>query len=456
MEKYALTFDSKFQSGLLMLLITDYEFMRSVIEDLAPGHFDGSESHVKLFKLVKRLFQSTKKPLTLNIVQNYMLKLSEVNFYSDGDIFGMHSVLDAGKNLLPVELVYIKDNCIDFLKKQNMALAFSKAIDSFEKNDYDTVYSQIGEAYKKSYTLGTDFGLNYSAQLVTDRYSVPPRQGIWSTGFPIFDSYIGGGFGKKECHSFISSTGRGKSAILANLAIKAIEQKKKVVFISLEMSTESMAQRFDSIVSGFSAGELASMPEARIELQRQLDKKLNGLTPLIKEFNRGQLTINGLRNYLDKYVMEYGLPDVVILDWLGCMAMPSGFEKKHEQIGELANQIVNISREYNCTLLNAFQSNRQGSNGDSFGYEVVSASFEALFGMDGVYVLASSGKSMDAGLRTLTVAKNRFGPDSVFVRLQGNKPGEPLTFKFTETVIDDEEESSLLREPDNKSFKKKQ
>lgn len=447
MEKYALTFDSKFQSGALMLLITDYDFLRTIIDDLEPAHWDASESHIKLFKLIKKLFTATKKPLTLGIVNNYILKLHESNFYSDGDVFGMNSVLDAGKNLLPVELVYIKENCIDFLKKQNMALAFNTAITSFEKNDYDTVYSVIGEAYKKTYTLGTDFGLDYSAQTVHERYSIPPRSGIWSTGFPTLDSYIGGGFAKKECHSFISSTGRGKSAILANLAIKAMEQKKKVLFISLEMSTESMAQRFDSIVSGFSSGELATMPEARVELQRQLNKKFNGLTPLIKEFNRGELSVNGLRNYLDKYVMEYGNPDVVILDWLGCMKMPTGFEKKHEQIGELANQIVNISREYNCTLLNAFQSNRQGSSGDSFGYEVVSASFEALFGMDGVYVLASSSKSMDAGLRTLTVAKNRFGPDSVFIRLQGNRPGEPLTFKFVETVLE-EEESSLLKEPE--------
>jgi replicative DNA helicase len=806
MEKYSLPFDAKFQSGLLYLLITDYEFLRSVIDDLEPGHFDAGESHVKLFKLVKKVFMASKKPITMGIINNYILKLKESNFYSEGDVFGLHAVIDAGNSLIPVELAYVKDNCIDFLKKQSMAIAFSKALDSFEKADYDSLYSQIGEAYKKSYTIGTDFGLDYSKQLVTDRYSVPPRSGIWSTGFPTFDGYIGGGFAKKESHSFISATGRGKclgintpilmsdgtikmvqdivvgdklmgpdgksrnvlsttsgksdlykitpvkgdpyivndvhllslkvtgnsnninlvngnkvinnqkepifieaqdfykesktakhclkgwrpeavsfekeytnhiippyilgvwlgdgtstkpnitqmnnevvteytqyansincsivehpdkrseasdwslvsnltthqsntflvglqqlnlinnkhiptsykmssikdrlellaglldtdgslhydgydftqknksiaedvvfiarslglaaymsectksikatgfsgqywrvtisgdcsiipvrltykkasirqqkkdvlrtgisiekagygeyygfeidgdkqfllgdwqvthnTALLCNLAVSALKQRKKTLFITLEMSKEQIAQRFDSIISGFSAGELATMPEARIELQRNLNQRLHGLTPIIKEFNRGQLSVNGLRNYLDKYIMEYGNPDVVILDWLGCMKMPTGIDKKHEAVGQVADEIINMSREYNCTIINAQQSNRSAVGNDSFGYDSVSSSFESLFGQDGVYTLGASDKAKDAGRRTLTIAKNRNGPDSVFVSLQGDLPTKPLTFKFRECILE-EEESTLLKEPGS-TYKKKE
>lgn len=451
MEKYSLPFDAKFQSGLIYLLITDYEFLRSVVDDLEPGHFDAGESHIKLFKLVKKVFAGSRKPLTLSIVQNYVLKLQESKFYSDGDAFGLRAVIDAGKNLIPVELEYVKSNCIDFLKKQSMAIAFSQALDSFEKSDYDALYSQIGDAYKKSYTIGTDFGLDYSKQLVTDRYSIPPRSGIWSTGFPIFDGFIGGGFAKKESHSFISATGRGKTALLCNLAVSALRQKKKTLFITLEMSKEQIAQRFDSIICGFSSGELATMPEARIELQRELNQRLHGISPIIKEFNRGQLSINGLRNYLDKYIMEYGYPDVVVLDWLGCMKMPSGIDKKHEAVGQVADEVINMSREYNCTIINAQQSNRSAVGNDSFGYDSVSSSFESLFGQDGVYTLGASDKAKDAGRRTLTVAKNRNGPDSVFVSLQGDLPTKPLTFKFRECVLE-EEESTLLKEP---AYKKK-
>lgn len=453
-EKYSLPFDAKFQSGLLYLLITDYDFLRSVIDDLEPGHFDAGESHIKLFKLVKKVFTASKKPITMGIINNYILKLQEGKFYSEGDVFGLHAVIDAGNSLIPVELAYVKDNCIDFLKKQSMAIAFSKALDSFEKADYDGLYSQIGEAYKKSYSIGTDFGLDYSKQLVTDRYSTPPRSGIWSTGFPMFDSYIGGGFAKRESHSFISATGRGKTALLCNLAVSALRQRKKTLFITLEMSKEQIAQRFDSIISGFSAGELATMPEARIELQRNLNQRLNGLSPVIKEFNRGQLSINGLRNYLDKYTMEYGNPEVIILDWLGCMKMPTGIDKKHEAVGQVADEVINMSREYNCTIINAQQSNRSAVGNDSFGYDSVSSSFESLFGQDGVYTLGASDKAKDAGRRTLTIAKNRNGPDSVFVSLQGDLPTKPLTFKFRECILE-EEESTLLKEPGS-SYKKKE
>ena len=443
-EKYSLPFNSQFQSGLIYLLISDYEFLRAIIEDLEAAHFDASEAHIKLFKLVKKLFTASKKPLTLNIVQNFILKLQEGKFYSDGDVFGLRAVIDAGSNLVPVELNYIKENCIDFLKKQSMALAFSGALDSFEKNDYDGLYTLIGDAYKKSYTIGTDFGLNYASSLVHDRYSAPPRAGIWSTGFERLDSYIGGGFAKKECYSIIAATGKGKTSLLANFMVSALKQKKKSLFISLEMTKEQIAQRCDSIISGFSAGELATTPEYRVELQKQLNEKLHGITPLIKEFNRGQLSINGLRNYLDKYVMEYGNPEVVIFDWIGAMKLPSA-DKKHEALGIAADELVNMSREYNCTIINASQTNRSAVGNDSFGMDAISNSFESLFGMDCVMTLGASDKASDAGRRTLTLVKNRFGNDSLFVSLIGDLPGQPLTFKFRECVLE-EEESVLLKQ----------
>jgi replicative DNA helicase len=799
MEITTLPFDGKFQSGLLYLLITDYEFLRNSIEDLNQKHFDAGETHIKLFKLIKLVFEKTKKPLSLNIIKNSILQLQLRGTYSEGDAFGMTNILDAGKLMTPSEYEFIRENCYNFLKKQTMALAYAESLTYYEKGDYDELYSIIGKAYKKSFGIETSLGTNYLNDSVHDRYSEPPRTGIWSTGFERLDSFIDGGMAKKECYTILAPTGRGKcnrintlvimsdgtikkvqdvvvgdklmgpdgkgrnvlsitsgeddmytitptkgdpytvnsvhllslkattskdtlyladgqcikpgekkpifieaqhffnsnktvkhclkgwrpeavsfenesldhpippyilgiwlgdgtsanseitqldnavakefieysksigspcvkqntnskafifkipnypkrnkfssclrelgllnnkhipnsykmttqearlellaglldtdgslhysgydfvqnnkqlaedvvfiarslgfaanisecekgikstgftgtyyrvtisgdcdripvrlsykkakprkqkknhlltgitiekagrdkyygfeldgdkqyllgdwqvthnTSLLCNFAVSAIKQKLKVLFITLEMSERQICQRFDAIISGFSPSELASLPEARVELQRRITEDLYGSMPFVKGFDRGKLTVAGLKTYLERFSMENGTPEVVILDWFGCLKLPTNTEKKHEALAEVADEIINMSREFNCSILGAHQTNRGAVGSDIFGYDKVSESFSSLFGMDAVFALGASDKAKDAGKRTLSIAKNRMGPDSVYVNLMGNKPNEPLTFKFTE-VPSEEEETSLLY-PDSESDK---
>jgi len=209
------------------------------------------------------------------------------------------------------------------------------------------------------------------------------------------------------------------------------------------MSERQISQRFDSILSGFSPTELANLPEARVELQKKILTQLHGSHPIIKGFDRGRLTLEGFHTYLERYCMEFGFPDVVILDWVGCLKMPADIEKKHEALAELADGIINMSREFNCTMITAHQSNRSAVGNDIFGYASISESFSSLFGMDLVLTLGASDKAKDAGRRVLSIAKNRFGPDSVFITLQGSKATESLTFRFNE-VPNEEEEAELL------------
>jgi hypothetical protein len=454
MTDRTLPFDSKFQGGLLYLLTSDYDFLRNIINDFQAKYLDAGEAHIKLFKLIQMVWLKTKKPLTVNIIKNSIKALQDKGVYSDGDSFGMNNILDNGKLLAPSEQDYIKSNAYEFLKHQSMALAFAEGIDFYEKKDYDTVYSIMTKAYKKTFGIENSLGLDYINEPIHDKYNEPPRQGIWSTGFDGLNKFLeGGGFAKKECYTILSSTGRGKTAMLCNFAIAALKQGLKVLFVTLEMSEKQISQRFDAILSGFSPTELATMPEARVELSKQLATKLANCKPIIKGFDRGRLTLDGFHSYLERYCMEMGLPDVVILDWVGCLKMPSNVEKKHEALAELADGIINMSREFNCTILTAHQTNRSAVGSDIYGYDAISESFSSLFGMDVVLTLGASDKAKDAGRRVLSIAKNRFGPDSVFITLQGSKATESLNFRFRE-VPNEEEEAELLC-PERKNAKEK-
>ena len=449
-------FNAAYQSGLLYCLIKDFDFLKSVIEDLQPALLDAGESHIKLLKIIKNSYKQTKRILTVELIKNNILNMRKANILSDGDVFGINSIIDSGKLLTESDYFYIKEKCYDFLKKQTMALAFSKSIDAFEKCDYDTVYSIMGEAYKKNFGKEFNIGIDYSNSPVVDRYLEPARRGLWQTGFPTLDKYLGGGLAKKECVTIISSTGRGKTALLCNLAVNAAKQKKKTIFVTLEMSELQIAQRFDSIISGFSSNELNTLSDAKVSLQRRIDTIFNGnISQLlsIKGFDRGTLSLGNLEIYLEKYCNEYGSPDNIICDWLGCFKLSSGMDKKYEALAEVGDGLVNMSRKFDCTLLTSHQSNRSAAGADTFSYNAISESFSSIFGFDIVLGLGSSEKAMDAGKRTLTIQKNRFGCDSVNVKLAGNRPDEPLTFKFVEAPPEEDEEE-LLKQEDQEENKK--
>lgn len=438
----SLSFDSRFQAGLLCLLMTDSDFFSLVIEDLEPQHFSAGEGYIKLFKVVKNRYKKARQHPTLKTVKNLLIGLKDTGHFSDPELYGLNSILEMGQTLVHSEYEFVKEHVFDFLRKQTVALAFAKSIEYFDKNDYDQMYDIMNKAYRKSYGVGESLGIEYLTSSVAERYMESPRIGVWSTGYERFDAYQGGGFAEKECYSVLSSTGRGKTALLCNFAVASLRAKRRTLFVTLEMPERVIQQRSDSIMLGFSATEISENPELQVDLDRMI-KKLKAPNFTVKEFQRGAITTQQLENYLDRYCDEIGKPDTLIVDWLGCFKFPVTREsKKHELMGEAADHLVNMSRKYTCSLITAHQTNRGAVGNDEFGYDSVSESFASLFGMDGVFGLGASDKAKDAGKRTLKILKNRNGPDSVFVKLQGDLPSKPLTFKFAE--LDEEEEKDLL------------
>lgn len=437
-----LPFNKKFQAGLIAQLILDYDFFRNISDDLSPQYLDAGQSHIKLLRVVKAVALQLKKPLTVEIVRNNILKLHRAQVLTEPEFEGVNAVLDLGLSLTPSENAYVKNEAFDFLKKQVVAKAVSDSIAHLQNNNLDTVFQTITDAYKRTFGVGESLGYDYISESVADRYSEPPRSGVWSSGYPALDKFIDGGFAESECYSVISPTGRGKTALLCNFSVQALKCGKNTLFVPLEMSETQISQRQDSILAGFSNTEIAMNREFQLILESHI-AALRGQSA-VKGFQRGALSMNGLRTFLDRFCNERWKPDVLILDWLGCLKLPySRDAKKHELLAEVADDLVNMSREYRMSIITAHQSNRSAVSQDIFDYSAVSESFASLFGLDLVLGLGASNEAKDAGKRTLSILKNRMGPDSVFVKLMGDLPGHPLTFKFNEAVGDEDEADFL-------------
>jgi len=424
-------------------MIKDYDFYNNICDDLKPDYLDSGQAQIKLLKLINSTYGSLRKPLTIDIIRASIEKARVHNIISDPQAAGINEAIDFGLSLTASEIDYVKKEAYEFLKRQVIAIAVGESIGHLEANRLDTVYSTIIDASRKTFGLGESLGYNYKSECIEARYSEPPRSGVWSTGYPKLDSYLDGGFAKQECYTVLSPSGRGKTAWLCNLSVAAQIAGLNTLFVSLEMTEKQICMRHDSILSGFSSTELSTNKEYRKLLSGAL-QSLKG-SFYVKGFNRGALTSNGLHNFIERYSNEVCPPDVIILDWLGAMALPNTGRdgKRHEQLAAVADDFINMTREFSFSGLSAHQTNRSAVSKDQFDYASISESFASIFGMDVVLGLGASNESKDAGKRTISLLENRFGPDSVSVKLIGDLPGQPLTFKFREVETDSEEESLL-------------
>ena len=117
----------------------------------------------------------------------------------------------------------------------------------------------------------------------------------------------------------IAPPGVGKSLYLVNQGVTAIKENKKVLYISLEMAEDKIAQRFDSIltmVPTHRLKEIGSFPTVKDRLSKVKAKYADSRL-IIKEFPTGQLTVNQIRALLVQLKLHHDfVPDILIVDYL--------------------------------------------------------------------------------------------------------------------------------------------
>lgn len=135
------------------------------------------------------------------------------------------------------------DEFESFTKRQELERAILKSADLLEKGEYGPVEKLIKDAVQIS--LQKDLGTDYFADPRTRLMALKSNNGQNSTGWPILDQKLYGGFNRGELQIFAGGSGSGKSLLMQNLAVNWSQAGMNGVYITLELSEGLCSMRID-------------------------------------------------------------------------------------------------------------------------------------------------------------------------------------------------------------------
>lgn len=173
-------------------------------------------------------------------------------------------------------------------------------------------------------------------------------------GIPAIDKALGGGLGPGEYGLVVAPYRGGKSAILVNFGAAAIQQGKRVLHISLEMSRALVQMRYDMRFGGVTTGDLMKMSRKKVRMIRSRVKGLGGSLSIL-DHSHLRLT----PSLLESLIEQTGPYDIVILDYIKPMRSDRNLEGRFE-IEDVTQELRRIANYYSVPLWCAAQTNREG------------------------------------------------------------------------------------------------
>ena len=404
----AYQFQDSIQRGIIYLSKTDESFLLQVMPMVRDEYFE-FPSHQKMFAVIIQFFLNYKKLPTDDQLLEETKKVMASN-----ELFGDYrDELEAINNLDEKSIdnqEYYLDLVEEFAKEQAVKDAILKSVDHLKKKNFGAIEDEVRSAFSvnRNVDLGTNYfeGIKERWERLNSQQLVPK----FRTPFETLNEALDGGLAHKEMAMVVAPPGVGKSLFLANQAARSVLDGHNVLYVSLEMAEDRVAQRLDSIFTRIQQSELSNRVEDIEERLEIISKQWEDRGKLmVKEFPTKRLSVTGLRAFLNQLKnYEDFTPDVLIIDYLELMKTDKEMAEYQGQ-ERLAQELRGVASEYGCLVWTATQTNREGKKVNIITDAELADSYGKIRVCDLVFSINQTEQEFDKGAARLYLMKSRNG-----------------------------------------------
>jgi replicative DNA helicase len=446
---------------ILRNLLYNEEYLRKVIPFIKADYFE--DPHQKIvFEEVKNFVDQYNEPSTKEVLCIEVEKRQDINDTSFQEITKMISYLED----VPTDFDWLVDTTEKWCRDRAIYLALMESIALADGKDSDkdrgAIPSILSDALAVSFDnhIGHDYLTDYE-----ERYeSYHRKEDKIEFDLEYFNKITKGGLPNKTLNIALAGTGVGKSLFMCHMASSALLGGKNVLYVTLEMAEEKIAERIDANLLNVPIQEIGDLPKQMFESKvTNLAQKTQG-TLIIKEYPTASAHSGHFRALLNELALKKSFrPDIIFIDYLNICASSryraGSNVNSYTTIKSIAEELRGLACEANVPIVSATQTTRSGYGSSDVELTDTSESFGLPATADLMFALISTDELEELGQIMVKQLKNRYNDLSIFKRfVVGIDRAKMRLYDCEQSAQDDildkgkEEEYTYEDEKPKKSF----
>jgi replicative DNA helicase len=381
-----------------------------VLPFIKPEYFSDRHERV-VFEEINKFMdrygnQPTKEALSIEL--DNRKDLNEDEFKSVQQI--VETLSDA-----QVDMQWLVDTTEKFCKDKAVYNAILNGIQIIEGKDKEHTAEAIPSILSEA--LAVAFDQNVGHDYVEDgenRYEFyHKKEEKLEFDLEYFNKITKGGIPQKTLNIALAGTGVGKSLFMCHMAASTLMQGKNVLYITLEMAEERIAERIDANLMNITMDDLHDLPKKMFtDRLSKIQTKTNGKL-IIKEYPTASAHTGHFRSLLKELALKKSFrPDVIFIDYLNICS--SSRFKGNANVGSyfyikaIAEELRGLAVENNVPIMSATQTTRGGYANSDVGLEDTSESFGLPATADLMFALISTEELESLNQIMVKQLKNRY------------------------------------------------
>ena len=408
----------RIETTILRNLIYNEEFSRKVIPFIEPDYFEQRSEKV-IFEEITKFIVKYGSAITieaLNIETDNRTDLTET------EVKEVRDINDSFKDT-PADYQWLMDTTEKWCRDRAIYLALMESISLADGQDdakgRDAIPSILSDALAVSFDnhIGHDYLEDYE-----ERYDLyHKKEDKIKFDLEFFNKITKGGIPNKTLNIALAGTGVGKSLFMCHVASSVLLQNKNVLYITLEMAEEKIAERIDANLLNVPIQDITELPKPMFDNKViSLSKKTQG-TLIIKEYPTASAHSGHFKALLNELALKKSFkPDIIFIDYLNICASSryraGSNVNSYSYIKAIAEELRGLAVETNVPIVSATQTTRSGYGSSDVDLTDTSESFGLPATADLMFALIST-EDLE-GLNQIMVKqlKNRYNDPTIYKR----------------------------------------
>jgi len=404
---------------ILRSLLNNEEYLRKVVPFLKPNYFEGS-----LKVIFKQVAAFVDKHNTLPTLEAFRIDLEQNEKISDDMFTEVSAMLPEIFSPVDIDQDFLLEKTENWCQERALHIAIMESINILDGKSETMTKNAIPEILSEALGVGFDNNIGHDyIDNAEDRYDFYNRvEEKLPFDIDNFNKITKGGLPDKTLNIALAGTGVGKSLFMCHVGANALLQGKNVLYITMEMAEERIAERIDANLLDIPIDQLDKLPKTMFtEKVNTLAKKTVGKL-IVKEYPTGAAHVGHFRALMKELKLKRSfVPDIVFIDYLNICASSrmksmGGAINSYTYIKAIAEELRGLAVEFEVPIVSATQTTRSGYTNSDPGLEDTSESFGLPATADLMFALVSNEELEQSGQIMVKQLKNRYNDPNKYKR----------------------------------------